>query len=196
MNKKNNTDDPFRLRNARAHEICGPMAHCFAAIMAGKTKGQVVWIDETQHNEQLLPGGLQSFCDPSRIIFARGANQIDVLWMAEECLRSGTVPVTVTRLSQSLDFTQGRRLQLAAETGRSLGLFLVPEGAGCNVAQTRWHCASHYEETTDSTLQHWQLIKNKQGTLGSWIIDWDEQTHHIIVVPQTGKRAVSAGAYV
>lgn len=195
MNKKHENNDPFQLRNARAHEISGPMAPCFAAIMAGKTKGQIIWIDEARHGEQLLPGGLQPFCDPSRIIFARGASQTDVLWMTEECLRSGTVPVTITRLSQPLDFTQGRRLQLAAETGRALGLFLVPEGAGCNVAQTRWHCASHYGQTTDSTLQQWQLIKNKQGTLGSWIIDWDEQTHHITVVPQTGQRAVLAGAH-
>ena len=187
-----------QLRNGRVHEVCGPAAHSFAAAICSDNKGMVVWIDEVLNRERILPAGFMRFCNPGRVIFVRGGNHMDVLWAAEECLRAKAVPLVITRLSKPLDFTQGRRLQLAAETGKSLGLFLVPEGSGSNAAETRWHCTPHFAangfEPDDSTLQHWRIIKNKTGTLKSWIVDWDEQAHRIIVVSKTGERSDFARA--
>lgn len=182
-----NQTTPHQLRNARMHEVCGPAAFGFAAAVCAEHEGDVIWIDEVHQVEQVLPAGLKQFCNPGRVVFARARSHLDVLWMAEECLRSKAVPIVLVRLSQSLNFTQGRRLQLAAETGKSLGLLLVGEGAGSNVAETRWQCTPCFD-ANDSTLQHWQLIKNKSGTLRNWIVNRDEQTHRIVVVSQAGER--------
>ena len=182
-----NHNNFYQLHNGRVHEVCGPSAHSFAMAVCGEHEGTIIWIDETRQVEQVLPAGFMKFCNPGRIIFVSGRTHLDVLWMAEECLRSRAAAVVVIRLSQALDFTQGRRLQLAAETGKSLGLFLVPEGMGSNAAETRWHCTPCFDPN-DSTFQQWQLIKNKSGTLRNWKVNWDEQAHRIIVVSKTGER--------
>ncbi len=203
MNKKHAPflqNNPFQLKNARVHEVCGPAATSFAAVNCAQYDGPILWIDEAHHGERILPNGMMRFCDPGRIVFARGANHLDVLWMAEESLRSKATKIVIVRLSAPLSFIQGRRLQLAAEAGRCLGLFLVPEGMGSNTAETRWQCAPCYDSQNDmglkghdfvggdSTLQHWQLIKNKSGTLGEWMVIWNEQAHHINMVSKAGQR--------
>lgn len=188
-----NTKPPWPLRNARVHEVCGPSAYGFAAALCGSHKGQIMWLKENWQQEQLLPSGLTPFCNPARIVFATGPTPLDVLWMAEECLRSKAVPVVIVQLSQPLSFTQGRRLQLAAETGNCLGLFIVPEGIKSNTTETRWQCTPHFDPN-DSTLQCWQLIKNKSGTIGHWIVNWNAKTRHLIVVSKIGERPLIAGA--
>ena len=89
--------------------------------------------------------------------------------------------VVVTQLTKPVDLTAGRRLQLAAEAGKTLGVFLIPEGMGSNATETRWRCLPYFD-AQDSTLHRWQLIKNKSGTLGGWVVRWDEQARRIIVV--------------
>lgn len=188
-----NFADIFPPRRKRAHEVCGPGAAVFAGAVCGMASGPVLWISQAHQPAQLFPAGLARFCDPGRLTYATGKAHIDLLWMAEEALRSGAAPVVITELSKDIDLTAGRRLQLAAEAGKTLGLFLIPEGMGSNAAESRWHCAPHFD-AGDSTLHHWQLIKNKSGTLISWIIRWDEETRRIIVVSETGERADSARA--
>lgn len=181
----------FPLREKRAHEICGAGAAVFASIVAGMKSGSVLWVSAAHHRARLHPESLAQFCDPSRFVFAAGKSHIDLLWMAEEALRSGAAPLVIVELTNEISFTAGRRLQLAAEAGRTLGLFLIPEGAGSNSAETRWRCSPHFDGT-DSTLHRWQLIKNKSGTLGDWITRWDEQARRIIVVSKAGERTGSA----
>ncbi len=186
-------DLPFPPRKSRAHEVCGPAATSFAVMLAGVLDGPVLWLKQGHERGRLHPSALAEYADPARFLFGKGKTQTDVLWMAEEALRSGATPLVVAQLTERLDLTAGRRLQLAAEIGRSRGLFLIPEGAGSNAAETRWRCSSHFDGV-DSTRQHWQLIKNKTGTLGDWIIRWDEQTRRVIVVSKTAERADSAPA--
>lgn len=184
----------FPLREKRAHEICGAGAVVFASIVAGMKSGPVLWISAAHHRAHLHPESLVQFCDPSRFVFAAGKSHIDLLWMAEEALRSGAAPLVVVELTDEISFTAGRRLQLAAEAGRTLGLFLIPEGMGSNSAETRWRCSPHFDADfagEDSTLHRWQLIKNKSGTLGGWITRWDEQARRIIVVSKTSERTGS-----
>lgn len=182
-----------QLRNGRIHEVCGSARHSLAAAVCGMAAGAIMWIDESGQTEQVLPSGFLPYFNPSRSIFVHAPTTLDLLWMAEECLRSKTTPTVIAHLSQPLNFTQGRRLQLAAEAGKSLGLFLVPKGMGSNVAETRWRCTPYFDES-DSTLQHWQLIKNKSGTISNWITRWDEQAHRIIVVSKAGERSLATRA--
>lgn len=171
----------FPPRPSRAHEACGAGAYVFASIACGISNGSALWISPDYHQEHLHPDGITQFCDPGRLVYASGKTQTDVLWMAEEALRSAAVKVVVAQLSKPVDLTAGRRLQLAAEAGETLGLFIVPEGMGSNAAETRWRCSPHFD-VKDSTLHRWQLIKNKSGTLEDWVVRWDEQARRVIVV--------------
>ena len=184
-------DSNYPLRVGRVHEATGPAAYSFAVMSCALGEGDALWFSEGWRNEQLNPAGFAAFCPPEKLLVAAGKNQLEVLALCEEALRSGAVSTVVAELAQPLDLTAGRRLQLAAEAGKTTGIIILPEEMGSNAAETRWHCAPVFD-ASDSTLQSWQLIKNKSGTLGSWNIRWDAQAHSIIVVSKAGERAGSA----
>lgn len=178
----------FPLRAGRVHEVCGPGAVGFAAILTGQSGGDVLWVTQ-RGGGQLNPHGLALFCDPARILTADCRNQTDALAVAEEALRSGAVSLVVTEITKPLSLTVGRRLQLGAQAGRATGLCLIPDSMGSNAAETRWHCAPVFDPRAgaDSTLMRWGLIKNKTGTIGAWDVRWLQQTRRLDVVSATGE---------
>jgi protein ImuA len=154
------------IRPGRVHEATGPARRAFAAALAGRLAGPVLWIIERRGREMPCPQGLAPFLDPARLILARPAGARALLEAAEEALRSGAVPLVVTELAEAPDLTQSRRLQLAAGAGGGRGLCLVPEtGLRPNAAETRWHCAPL---PGGPARQRWELVKNKRGRLGVW----------------------------
>ncbi len=181
----------FPLRNSRTHEVCGANAVSFALALAGQKGGNVMWISESRQREQINPTGFGAYMDPQNLLLAKAADQVEGLGVAEETLRSGAVSLMVIELTKPLGFTAGRRLQLAAETGGATGLCIIPEGMGNNAAQTRWRCSSLFDPV-DSTLQRWEIIKNKSGTLMAWDVRWDAQTRRINVVSEVAQRKGSA----
>lgn len=177
----------FPLKKARTHEVCGPNALSFAFASAGQNGGSVMWISENWQAAQINPVGFSTYLDPQNLLMSKAADQDEALAVAEESLRSGAVSVMVIELTKPLDFTTGRRLQLAAEAGKSTGLCIIPEGMGNNAAETRWRCSSLFDPA-DSTLQRWEIIKNKSGTLTAWNVRWDAQTRRVIVVSEIAQR--------
>ena len=175
------------LRPSRVHEACGPLAIGFAAI-AGTEAGHVLWIHESWYSKKIAACGLTDWLDPSRIMIALTGDQIDTLAVAEEALRDGAVGLVVMELSAPIGLTAGRRLQLAAQAGQTTGLCLIPEGMGSPAAETRWRCsaAPDPDPTEDSTLQNWELIKNKSGTIGSWHVRWSLSARRLTVVSSAG----------
>ncbi|WP_338014136.1 hypothetical protein [Alkalilacustris brevis] len=177
------------------HEVCGPGAVTFAAIVAAKAGGTVLWVREGWLPEALHPPGLAAFLDPARVLVARTDNQTDSLAVAEEALKDGVVSLVVIEITRPLDLREGRRLQLAAKAGGAMGLCLIPEGMGSNATETRWRAAPVFDpEHGDSTLMRWEIIKNKSGTFGAWHVRWDEQAHRLHVVSPVGERPGSAGS--
>ncbi|MCA1334791.1 ImuA family protein [Pseudooceanicola marinus] len=182
----------FPLRPARVHEVCGAGATAFAALTCARARaGALIWIRETWMRDQLNPLGLADFFDPSRLILARAPDAVDALAVAEEALRDSAVALVLLEVTRPLDLREGRRLQLAAKTGGSTGLCLIPEGMGSNAAETRWRVQPHWAAPpegrgaaprSDSTLLRWQLIKNKSGTLGAWDVCWNRTTYRLDVV--------------
>lgn len=185
--------EQFPLRKGRTHEAYGPNAVGFAFALAGHLTGPVLWVNEAWQGTKINPVGFSTYLDPKRLLMAKAKEQTDVLAVAEEALRSGSVSLVVMELTKPLGLTAGRRLQLAAEAGKSTGLCLIPEGMGSNAAETRWYCAPVFDPE-DSTLQRWQLTKNKTGTVALWDVRWDAKTRRIIVVSETGERPGSTGA--
>lgn len=188
--------DGISLRTGRVHEACGPAARSFAAALCGAAKGPVMWI-MARTGETLCPQGLAGFFDPGRLIVVACAWPRDVLWSAEEALRSGAAPVVIAECLPAPDLTASRRLQLAAEAGGGIGLCLVGENNAANAAETRWRCAP-LPGTGESTLQHWELIKNKRGTLHNWTVDLTRKeygtAHSLRVVSPAGERPRAADA--
>ncbi|MCC0021091.1 MAG: hypothetical protein H6888_08435 [Nitratireductor sp.] len=185
----------FPLRPARMHEASGPGAAAFAAIAAAMSQGNLLWVREGWRPERINPVGLSGFFDPSRLLLAEPSSQSDCLSVTEEALRDGSLSLVVAEVNQDIGLTAGRRLQLAAKTGNTTGLCLIPEGMGSNAAETRWHCAPVFDSAAtsgDSTLQRWEIIKNKTGTLGIWHVRWDRAAHRLHVVPPAGKRPGSS----
>ncbi|WP_366934209.1 hypothetical protein [Phaeobacter sp.] len=134
---------------------------------------------------QVNPNGFADFLDPARLTLCNSHDQAETLALAEEALRSGAVSLVVMQINRPLSLTAGRRLQLAARDGNSIGLAIIPEGMGSNAAETRWRCTPTFDPNTqvhDSTLQHWELIKNKSGTLGAWYVQWDRASRRVIMV--------------
>lgn len=171
------TTSPLDLAPCRVHEAGGTGAPIFAMAQAMQTSGAVAWIQPAQQRHGLMPGGLpQDLVE--RLLIIRPKNETDLLWAAEETLRSSAIAMVVAKPTKPLSLTAGRRLQLAAEAGQTLGLMLIADGMGSNAAETRWHCAP----IADSTQHHWSLKKNKRGTIGRWRVSFDIATHTLRVV--------------
>jgi len=171
------------IRSGRVHEATGAGRRAFAAMLAGRLSGPVLWVQESRLADTLCPQGLRPFFDPARLILARPTGNLAVLQVTEEALRSGAAPLVIAELTEAADLTASRRLQLAASSGGGSvrGLCLLPEArARPNAAETRWLCTPIPEVAPGGRpsggRQLWELVKNKRGRLGVWEIAWDEQT--------------------
>ena len=109
--------DAPEMALGRAHEATGAAAIVFAALIAGRMRGPVLWARPSARSGALNPEGLSSFFDPARLVIASIDRPIDILWTAEEALRSGAAPLVVAEVAEPPGLTPLRRLQLAAESG-------------------------------------------------------------------------------
>lgn len=189
-------DLPVSLRAGRVHEVYGPGAVAFGAVLCAQSGGLCLWIRERWQAEMLNPAGLVSLLDPARLLLARTKDQTDSLAVAEEALKDGAVRLVLIETTKPLNLREGRRLQLAAQAGGATGLCLTPEGFGSSAAETRWLCQPFFDASAraDSTLMRWEIKKNKSGTLGVWHVRWDAQTHRLDVVSPAGGRSGDATA--
>lgn len=180
----------FPPASNRMHEVCGAGAYVFAFALAARLGGPVMWLRENWESSQINPNGFCDFVSPTRLTVCQTGAQSETLAVAEEALRSGAVSLVVMTASKPIGLTEGRRLQLAARAGKTIGLAMISEGMGSNAAETRWRCVPVFEANPgprDSTLQRWELIKNKSGTLGAWHVRWDTASRRLVVVSPAGE---------
>lgn len=191
----------YPLKHARVHEVCGPGSVAFASVLMARLEGKLLWVRAAHSSEYPNPLGLAAFIDPARLLVANASAQADRLAVAEEALRDGSLCLVVIDIEKPLNLTAGRRLQIAAKTGGTTGLCLIPDGMGSLAAETRWHCTPIWDPANanaktkgnanakggDSTLARWSLIKNKSGTNGSWYVQWDLTARCLTVVSPAGE---------
>lgn len=183
--------DPLALVAARVHEAQGRGRRSFALFQAARLPGVVVWILPAHIPELPFLGALPAGTN-ERLHLFRASGETDLLWAVEEALRASSVSLVIAEPQQSLSLTAGRRLQLAAETGQTRGLMLIREAAGSNAAESRWNCEATPSPSRDSTLHRWSLNKNKKGTLGSWVLNWNGTSSAFTVVSEARERCESA----
>jgi len=179
--------DPLALMPKRVHEAGGRGSRAFALFQATRQDGPLIWVLPAHLGEYPLPAGLPHGV-ADRLHLLRPEGETDVLWCVEEALRNPAVAFVIAEPQQPLSLTAGRRLQLAAEAGRTTGLMLIREGAGSNATETRWHCTPMASKTADSTLHHWSLNKNKKGTSFDWVLHWDGTSSSFRLVSEVGQR--------
>jgi protein ImuA len=160
--------------------------------MAAQSSGPVIWIRTAHAPERLVPWAVRRFLSPGRLLMVEARGEADLLWAAEESLRSGAAGFVIAAPEKPLSLTAGRRLQLAAEAGRTTGLLLIREDGGSNAAETRWHCTPLPGDAADSTRAGWWLKKNKKGTLGGYTVHWHGAAHSVPLVAPAGERDVAA----
>lgn len=123
--------------------VDGAAAALFAAGLAARTAGQVLWC--VTRPDLFAPALFQAGLAPERVIFLEAGDEKTVLACCEEALRHGGLGAVVGEVSR-FSSTASRRLQLAAESHASLGLIVrrwrKPEDAAefgqPTAATTRW----------------------------------------------------------
>ena len=163
------------LARARAHEVTGPARTAFALLVAARLEGPVLWLQSTWGTERLMGDGVSGLLDPGRLVFGRARTAPELLWAAEEALRTGLVPLVVIELPTIPALTPVRRLHLAAEAGAAaraapLALLLTPDDGGAPGVETRWRLAPAPGWAGDGSAR-WRLtrLRARMAPERSWI---------------------------
>ncbi|MEM8920063.1 MAG: hypothetical protein AAGB25_01760 [Pseudomonadota bacterium] len=148
----------------------------------------------------LIPFGL----DPGGLVHVCASKPIDVLWAAEEALKSGTVGAVAAEIGEA-DFTATRRLSLAAA---SLGiplLLLAPHGReGATAAQTRWRI-SHAPSAVNRFdpfapgNPRWRAVLERSRTAPAeagrhFNLEFDHETLRLLMADQLAARPAQTHA--
>jgi protein ImuA len=99
------------------------------AVLASQSAvGNDYWIFVDDRSQLHLAGLASLSLDLQRLVLVRPQRSADALWVVEQALRTRGVGAVVCEFDR-LSTTSFRRLQLAAETGGTLGILLRPERA-------------------------------------------------------------------
>lgn len=176
------------LVRGRVHEVCGPARWTLAAMVMAQDQGPVIWVGPSWQGTQLHAPGLAAFADPGRMILATGKRPDDLLWAAEEALRSGVVPLVLADLTDPPALTPVRRLHLAAEAGAEvarragllppLAVLMTPEHGGAQGVESRWHLTG--APGTSTLLDHrtaWRLdrLRARMEPPATWMLTEDDE---------------------
>ncbi|WAP68728.1 ImuA family protein [Jiella pelagia] len=125
----------------------GPAAALFAAGIAARTKGKVLWC--LSRPDLFAPALAQAGLSPDRVIYVEARDEKTVLACMEEGLAHGG-PAVVVGEAARLSMTASRRLNLAAEKTGSIAICLrrwsrpndAAEFGRPTAAATRWRISA------------------------------------------------------
>lgn len=163
------------LERARVHEFCGIARRRLALKLAGALQGPVFWIKPAWSTGGLNPEGFLKLADPGRFTFLTPKRPEDLLWLMEETLRAGLVPLCVADLPEPPGLTAVRRLHLAAETGAKegrvtpVGVLLTPGDGGAAGVESRWSLSPRHGMGGDEAW-HLARLRARMQPEKSWAL--------------------------
>ncbi|MBL8793519.1 MAG: hypothetical protein JNM56_06425 [Planctomycetia bacterium] len=140
---------------------------------------------------------------PERVVVVRPRNPRDTFWALEQALRSSGVAVVYGRVEGG-DALVFRRLQLAAETGGSLGFLLRPATGRSQVCWADARLAVRAVPSPGPARPvdwRWRLrveLLHGRGKPGGDMVELElhdeDETHPLHLAPPLARPALSAGA--
>ena len=178
----------------------------FTAHMLGRFGvGTILWCRQPMGAFDAPPyaPALAPWFDPARLLMVTARREEDLFWAMEEALRTPGIAAVVGE-TRAADPTAGRRLSLAAEKNGVPALLLRGQPAPPqSVCTTRWRVSSA-PSTEIAGIEmlgaaRWQveLRRNRFGTpsveeMPAWLLEWNDETHHLAVVPQAVSGSLGA----
>jgi protein ImuA len=190
------------FQNGAVHELLwkqrssSPKSVALCLAKAARSRGgKIVWSDP--RCEVHLPALVASGINLRHLILLRYASRQDELSALAECLQNRGISATVATLSQ-LSRVEARRLQLAAERGGGVGIFMRPYAAATSshyAAATRWLIQPN---AGNDNVQRWsvELLHGHGGRIGQVVLlEADRDTRALrISEPMADRPAAPAAA--
>lgn len=198
----------------RVHQVTGgaPFLAPVLAFTAGlaarlgeSLDGGVLWVVEAHGPDDALYGpGLAALgLPPSRLVVVRAGDAVGVLWAMEEALRC-PAPAAVIGQPRSLTPTAARRLQLAAEQGRTTGFLLPSAAVFGDLASPTLPVATRWRVDPAPSVPacpgslgppRWTVtLERCQGGLPhAWLVERNDATGDLRVVAAPADRPAAAG---
>jgi protein ImuA len=159
--------------------------------------GAVLWCSRRPDLDG--PGLADAGLDPARLILVQAPDRAGLLWAMEEGLRCRALAAVVGETIGAIDLATSRRLQLAAEAGGTFGLVLDAGGGAAgtvaaNALATRWRVAARPAAPTPEGIgigrAHWRIAlwRCRGGGVGSWDVEWQNETHDFALVTALADR--------
>jgi protein ImuA len=163
----------------------------FCAILSARIardRGNILYIapDQSYYPLGLLPYGVRL----DQVLHISARRPQNRIWAVMEALRCPEVS-SVFAVTDDLDLTESRRLQLAAETSGATG-FLICNAATAHIAApiTRWKISSTRggpECRFDEPVWTLDLLYCRGGRPGTWKVEWRGEKLHALL-PQPVQR--------
>ncbi|MEW6249853.1 MAG: hypothetical protein AB1716_04345 [Planctomycetota bacterium] len=164
---------------AAVHELvaaaAGAAAHSLALRVAARAANRDRWVLYIDTPQDLYPPALaQLGVSLARLLVVRPWRAGDALWVCEQALQCRAVAAVVLPL-RSVDALASRRLQLAAEAGRSLGLLVrSDERGGPTFAATRLRCEP-LRAARHTRRMRVTVLKQQEGAPGEpFVVEWPD----------------------
>lgn len=185
--------------------IHGAAAQFFAASIAARTSGDVLWC-YTQRG-LFSPALHQVGLTPERLTYFEARDEQSLLGCFEEALRHGGLSCVVAEMSR-LSMTASRRLQLAAEQSGTMGIAVrrwrkpneATDFGQPTAATTRWRISKLQSEKLPVPgigRERWQLelIRARAGESADFIVEASDEQGFIALSSDMADRSAMPGAW-
>jgi protein ImuA len=185
--------------------IDGAASALFAASVAARTKGQVLWC--VTRTDLFAPALAQAGLAPDRVIYVEAGDEKAVLATFEEGLRHGGLGAVVGEVAR-LSMTASRRLQLCAEGTGTIGLAVrrwrrqaeAADFGQPTAATTRWRITALPSSPLPSAgvgRARWliELLRCKAGECADFELEAPDETGRLALPADLFHRSPAASPW-